>query len=67
MTATNAARRPGVLHRASRAGVTFAVLALSLLLTTPAHAAAPQPGSQQPPGTEGFLQIMGCPSADQLL
>ena len=58
MTATKAARRPGVLHRASRAGVTFAVLALSLLLTTPAHAAAPQPGSQQPPGTEGLSTML---------
>ena len=46
------------LQNASRAGVTLVAVALSLLLATPAHA-APTPGNQQPPGTEGLTTMLG--------
>lgn len=59
MTATKAAGRAKVLQRACRAGVTLVALALSLFVAPPAHAAAPTPGQQQPPGTEGLTTMLG--------
>ncbi len=59
MTAPTAARRPGVLPRARRGGVTLVAVAFSLFLATPAHAAAPTPGQVQPPGTQGLTTMLG--------
>ena len=53
------ARRAGVLRHAGRAGAALVAVVISLFLATPAHAAAPQPGSQQPPGTEGLTTMLG--------
>ena len=38
---------------------TFTAVAAMSLLATPASAAAPQPGQQQPPGTEGLSTMLG--------
>ena len=60
MTATAPTRCATVLQPAGRAaGVSLTVLATSLLLATPAQAAAPTPGQVQPPGTQGLTTMLG--------
>jgi hypothetical protein len=59
MTATNAIGLGPALQTAGRTGVTLTALGLSLLLATPAQAAAPTPGQVQPPGTEGLTTMLG--------
>lgn len=52
-------RRNDALHRARRAGATLVAVALPLFLATPAQGAAPTPGQQQPPGTQGLTTMLG--------
>ncbi len=53
-SATCSARPPG-----RRLALPSAFVAATLLVATPAHAAAPNPGSVQPPGTEGLTTMLG--------
>ena len=51
-------RRADPRRNARRAGAVGAALAVTVPVAGPAHAAAPQPGSQQPPGTEGLTTML---------
>ena len=50
--------RANTRRNARLAGAVGGALAMTVLVATPAHAAAPQPGSQQPPGTEGLNTML---------